>query len=58
MVCTHICSFSAPEGKYLELATSSHPIEAWGYDNRPDFISFVRELCFAGGLDENQYKHL
>jgi hypothetical protein len=28
MVCTPIYSFSAPEGKYLEPATSSHPIEA------------------------------
>jgi hypothetical protein len=58
MVCTHIYSFSAPEGKYLEPATSSHPIEAEGYEIRPDFISLVRELNLAGGLDENLYKHL
>jgi hypothetical protein len=55
MVCTPICSFSALEGKYLEPATSSHPIEAEGYEIRPDFISLVRELNFARGLDENPY---
>jgi hypothetical protein len=58
MVCTHIYSFSAPKGKYLEPATSLHPIEAKGYEIRLDFISLVRELNFAGGLDENPYKHL
>jgi hypothetical protein len=58
MVCTPIYSFSAPEGKYLEPATSSHPIKADGYEIRPDFISLARELNFAGGLDENPYKHL
>jgi hypothetical protein len=50
--------FSALKGKYLELATLSHPIEAEGYEIHPDFVSFVRELNFAGGLDENPYKHL
>jgi hypothetical protein len=58
MVCTPIYSFSAPEGKYLEPATSSHPIKAEGYEIRPDFIFLVRELNFAGGLDENPYKNL
>jgi hypothetical protein len=58
MVCTPICSFSAPEGKYVEPATSSHPIEAEGYEIHPNIISFFRELNFAGGLDENPYKHL
>jgi hypothetical protein len=58
MVCTPIYSFSAPEGKYLEPATSSHPIEVEGYEILSDFISLVRELNFAGGLDENPYKHL
>jgi hypothetical protein len=58
MVCTPIYSFLAPEGKYLEPATSLHPIEAEWYQIHPDFISFVRELNFAGGLDENPYKHL
>jgi hypothetical protein len=58
MVCTPICSFAALEGKYLEPATSLHPIEAEGYEIHPDFISLVRELNFAGGLDENPYKHL
>jgi hypothetical protein len=58
MVCTSIYSFSAPEGKYLEPATSSHPIEAEGYEIRLDFISLVKELNFVGGLDENPYKHL
>jgi hypothetical protein len=43
---------------YLEPATSSHPIKAKGYEIRLDFISFIRELNFAGGLDENSYKHL
>jgi hypothetical protein len=28
MVCTPIYYFLAPKGKYLEAATSSHPIEA------------------------------
>jgi hypothetical protein len=55
---TPIYSFSAPEGKYLEPATSLHPIEAEGFEIRPDFICLVRELNFAGGLDENLYKHL
>jgi hypothetical protein len=50
--------FSAPKGKFLEPATSSHPIEAEGYEIRPDFISLVRELNFARGFDENPYKHL
>jgi hypothetical protein len=58
MVCTPIYCFSAPKEKYLESATSSHPIEAEGYEIRPDFISLVRELNFAGGFDENSYKHL
>jgi hypothetical protein len=58
MVCTPIYSFSAPQGKYLEPATSLHPIKAEGYEIHPDFISLVRELNFAGGLDENPYKHL
>jgi hypothetical protein len=30
MVCAPIYSFSAPEGEYLEPATSLHPIEAEG----------------------------
>jgi hypothetical protein len=58
MVCTPIYSFSSLEGKYLEPATSSHPFKAEGYEIRPDFISLVIELNFAGGLDENPYKHL
>jgi hypothetical protein len=58
MVCTPIYSFLALEGKYLELATSLHPIEAEGYEIHPDFISLVRESNFVGGLDENPYKHL
>jgi hypothetical protein len=58
MVCTPIYSFSVSEGKYLEPATSLHPIEAEGYEIHPDFISLVRELNFAGDLDENLYKHL
>jgi hypothetical protein len=56
MVCTHIYTFSALEGKYLEPATSSHPIEAEGYEIHPDFISLVRELNFFRGFDENPYK--
>jgi hypothetical protein len=58
MLCTPIYSFSAPEGMYLEPATSLHPIKAEGYEIRPDFISPIRELNFARGLDENPYKHL
>jgi hypothetical protein len=46
MVCTPIYSFSAPEGKYMEPATSLHPIEDEGYEIRPDFISLDRvEVC-------------
>jgi hypothetical protein len=51
MVCTPIYSFSAQEGKYLEPATSLHPIEAKGSEIHPDFISLVTESNFAGGLD-------
>jgi hypothetical protein len=58
MVFTPIYSFLAPEGKYLEPAASLHPIEAEGYEIRSNFISLVKELNFAGGLDENPYKHL
>jgi hypothetical protein len=58
MVCTPIYYYSAPEGKYLVPATSSFTIEAEGYEIRPGFISLVRELNFAGGSDENSYKHL
>jgi hypothetical protein len=58
MYCTPIYNFLAPEGKYLEPATSLHPIEAEGYEIRLDFISLVRELNFVGGLDKNPYKHL
>jgi hypothetical protein len=58
MVCTPIYSFSAPEGKYLEPATSSHPVKAQGYASCPNFISLVRELNFPRALDENPYKHL
>jgi hypothetical protein len=43
---------------YLEPATSLHPIEAEGFEIYPDFISLVRELNFAGGLDENPYNDL
>jgi hypothetical protein len=58
MVYTPIYSFSALEGKYLEPATSSQPIVAEGYEIHPDFISLVKELNFARGLDENPYKHM
>jgi hypothetical protein len=58
MVCSPIYSFSSLEGKCLEPATSSHPIKAEGYEIHPDFISLVRELNFAGGLDENLNKQL
>jgi hypothetical protein len=58
MVCTPMYSFSAPKGKYLEPAISLHPIETEGFEIRSYFISFVRELNFAGGLDKNPYKHL
>jgi hypothetical protein len=58
MVCIPIYSFSGLEGKYLEPATSLHPIEAKGYEIRQDFISLEGELNFTGGLDENLYKHL
>jgi hypothetical protein len=58
MVCTPIYSFLVSEGKYLGPATSSHPIEAKVYEICPDFISLVRVLNFAGGLDENPYTHL
>jgi hypothetical protein len=58
MVWTPIYYFSAPKGKYLEPTTSSHPIEAEGYEIHLDFISMVRELNFAGGFDKNPYKHL
>jgi hypothetical protein len=58
MVCTPIYSFSALEGKYLEPATSLYPIKVEGFEIRSAFISLVRELNFAGGLDENPYKHL
>jgi hypothetical protein len=43
MGCTHIYYFFSSKGKYLELATSSHPIEAEGYEIRSDLISLVRE---------------
>jgi hypothetical protein len=58
MICTPIYSFSALEGKYLEPATSLHPIKAERYEIHPDFISLVRELNYAGDLDKNLYKHL
>jgi hypothetical protein len=58
MVCTPIYSFSSPERKYLEPASSLHPIKAEGYEIHPDFIPLVTELNFAEGLDENPYKHL
>jgi hypothetical protein len=49
MVCTPLYSFSAPKGKYLEAATSSHPIKVEGYEIRPNFISLVTPYL---------YKHL
>jgi hypothetical protein len=58
MVCTPIYSFSALKGKYLEPATSLHPIKAEGYEICPDFMSLVRELNFVGGLDENPYRNM
>jgi hypothetical protein len=58
MVFTHIYTFSAPEGKYLEPATLLHPVEPEGCETHPDFVSLVRELNFARGLGENPYKHL
>jgi hypothetical protein len=50
MVCTHIYSFLASEGKYLEPATSLHPIKVEGYEIHLDFISLVRELTLVEGL--------
>jgi hypothetical protein len=47
-----------PGEKYLEPTTSLHTIEAEGYEIHPDFISLVRELNFAGGLEEYLYMHL
>jgi hypothetical protein len=58
MVCTPIYYFLALKVKYLDPATSSHPIEAEGYEIHPDFISWVRELNFSRGFDENPYKHM
>jgi hypothetical protein len=58
MVGIPIYNFLALEGKYLEVANSLHPIKAEGYEIRLYFISLVRELNFARGLDENPYKHL
>jgi hypothetical protein len=57
MICTLIYSFPALEGKYLEPATSLHPIKVEGCEICPYFTSLVRELNFARGLDENPYKH-
>jgi hypothetical protein len=42
----------------LDPATSLHPIKGEEYEIHPDFISLVRDLNFAGGLDENSYKYL
>jgi hypothetical protein len=50
--------FSALEEKYMELATSSHPIEVDGYEIHLDFICLASELNSAGGLEENSNKHL
>jgi hypothetical protein len=50
--------FLALKEKYLEPTTSSHPIKAEGYEIHSDLISLVGELNFAGGFDENSYKHL
>jgi hypothetical protein len=58
MVGTPIYSFLALARKYLAPSTSSHPIDVEGFEIRSDFISLVRELNFAGGLDKNSYKHL
>jgi hypothetical protein len=58
MACSSIYYYSPLEGKNLELATSSHPIEAEGYEIHPSFISLVRELNFTGASDEDSYKHL
>jgi hypothetical protein len=58
MACTPIYYYSAPVGKYLELATSSHPIEAEGFEIRSSFASLVGEMNYSGGSDENPYKHL
>jgi hypothetical protein len=58
MVCTPIYYFSTLKGKYLEASTSSHPIKTEGYKIHQDFISWVRELNFANGFDENPYKNL
>jgi hypothetical protein len=58
MALAPIYYYSASEGKYLEPATSSHPIEVEGYKIRPAFVSLVRKLDFARGSDEKSYKHL
>jgi hypothetical protein len=47
MVCTPIYCFSALKGKYLEPATSSHPIEAEGYEIHLNFIFLVKELNYS-----------
>jgi hypothetical protein len=56
MICMTLASlyyYSAPEGKYLEPTISFHPIEVEMYEIHLGFVSLVRELDFAGGLDEN-----
>jgi hypothetical protein len=50
--------FLALKGKYLESATSSHPIEAEGYKIRPDFICLVRELNFVGCFDKKIHRSI
>jgi hypothetical protein len=58
MVYTPIYNFSAPVGKYLEPATSSHPIKEEGYEIRPDFISLARELIFARSLEKKTHTNI
>jgi hypothetical protein len=58
MVYTPIYNFLAPVGKYLEPATSSHPIKEEGYEIRPDFISLARELIFARSLEKKTHTNI
>jgi hypothetical protein len=50
--------FFNSEGEVSETSYIITSIKPEGYEIRLDFISLVRELNFAGGFDENLYKHL
>jgi hypothetical protein len=57
-ISTLLYQYGAPMGTSLQLAESSKPILALGYELRPQLINLVQDQPFSSKVDENPYSHL